>query len=114
MADKKIGDLVAATEVKDTDLLIMEQDGTAKNMSGAQLLEYLKPKLDEAVNESIQSLHQVTGTAIERADNTVTVVTTLEDGSTSTSVITVDSNDYPTKIVTDGTECTVTWEGFDG
>ena len=35
MADKKIGDLVSAEVVKDEDLLIMEQDGIAKNMSGA-------------------------------------------------------------------------------
>ena len=48
-----------------------------------------------------------------KADGTITVTTTLEDGSTSTSVITLDGNEYPVSIVTDGVECTLDLSGFD-
>lgn len=48
-----------------------------------------------------------------KADSTITVTTTLEDGSTSTSVITLDENEYPVSIVTDGVECALELAGFD-
>ena len=38
MADKSIGELVAATGVTQTDLFVLEQSGTAKKLTG-QILE---------------------------------------------------------------------------
>lgn len=99
MADKKIGDLASATEVKDEDLLIMEQDGAAKNMSGAQLRGFLFSTL-------------ATNIDVVKSGNTITVTSTFDNSDPSTAVITLDDNDMPTKIVTDGAECALTWEGF--
>lgn len=62
----------------------------------------------------IEGLRQVTSMAFSKSESTITLIVTLQGGGTSESVMTINSDDYPTKIVTDGTECTVTWEGFDG
>ena len=59
MADKKIGDLVSADVVKDEDLLIMEQAGIAKNVTGALLLAYLEPLLQEKTTEILKNLNAV-------------------------------------------------------
>lgn len=53
-----------------------------------------------------------TNTTVVKSDSTVTITTTLEGDKQSVTTITVDENDYPTKINTDGTEWPVTWEGF--
>lgn len=53
-----------------------------------------------------------TNTTVVKSDGTVTITTTLEGDKQSVTTITVDENDYPTKINTDGTEWPVTWEGF--
>lgn len=112
MADKKIGDLVSAEVVKDEDLLIMEQDGIAKNMSGAKLLAYLDPLLQDKAEGIFEELHKpVLGSVVKDGD-TITVTVTLEDGSASTSVMTLE-NGYPKKIVTDGVQMDMTWEGFE-
>lgn len=112
MADKKIGDLVSADVVKDEDLLIMEQDGIAKNMSGAKLLAYLEPLLNEKADGIFEELHKPVLGSFVKNGNTITVAVTLEDGQTSTSVMTLE-NGYPTKIVTDGVQMDMTWEGFE-
>ena len=57
MADKKIGDLESADVVKKEDLLIMEQDGIAKNMSGAKLLAYLGSLLQEKAAGALEDLN---------------------------------------------------------
>lgn len=38
----KIGELPAVSDVKDSDLFVLEQDGTAKKLAGSKLLEYFK------------------------------------------------------------------------
>lgn len=112
MADKKIGDLVSADVVKDEDLLIMEQDGIAKNMSGAKLLAYLEPLLKEKAAGIFEDLHKPILGSVVKNGNEITVTVKLEDGQTSTSVMTI-VNDYPTKIITDGVRMDLQWEGFD-
>lgn len=112
MADKKIGDLVSAEVVKDEDLLIMEQDGIAKNMSGAKLLAYLEPLLKEKADGIFEELHKPILGSVVKNGNDITVTVTLEDGQISTSVMTLE-NGYPTKIVTDGVQMDMTWEGFE-
>ena len=62
----------------------------------------------------IEGLRQPTTVSMVKSDSTITVTIMLEGNQCSESVVTLDENGYPTKIVTDGTECTVTWEGFDG
>lgn len=113
MADKKIGDLVSAEAVKDEDLLIMEQDGIAKNMSGAKLLAYLDPLLEEKADRIFQELHKPVLGSVVKDGSTITMTVELENGQTTTSVMTIDANDLPKKIVTDGVEMTMSWEGFD-
>lgn len=57
MADKTIGDLPAANALYDTDLMVLEQNGEAKNMPGTVLKNYLKPYADaaEAASEAAES-----------------------------------------------------------
>lgn len=53
-----------------------------------------------------------TNVSVVKSDSTVTITTTLEGDKQSVTTITVDENDYPTSINTDGVEWPVTWEGF--
>lgn len=46
MADKAISELIAAEQVKATDLLVMEQDGAAKKLTGQILLNWLTAAAD--------------------------------------------------------------------
>ena len=41
MADKQIGTLPQATQITDADLFVLEQDGEAKKLKGATLLDFL-------------------------------------------------------------------------
>lgn len=41
MADKQISELVQATQITDVDLFVLEQDGTAKKLTGATLLDFV-------------------------------------------------------------------------
>lgn len=50
---------------------------------------------------------------VVKSGSTVTITAPLANGMTSTSVITLDANNYPVKVVTDDVECQVTWEGFE-
>lgn len=60
----------------------------------------------------ITGLRQPTSIRVVRSGLTVTVTTTLEGGGTHTDAITLDDNDYPLTVVSDGVECAVSWEGF--
>ena len=41
MADKQISELIEATTIADVDLFVLEQDGTAKKLKGATLLDFV-------------------------------------------------------------------------
>lgn len=41
MADKQISELTQATQITDVDLFVLEQDGTAKKLTGATLLDFV-------------------------------------------------------------------------
>lgn len=77
------------------------------------VLAELPISVDEEGYTDISGLRQVTATSVVQSDNTITVTTTLEGGTTSTSVITLDENDYPVTITTDGVACAVSWTGFE-
>ena len=61
----------------------------------------------------ITGLRQAISTNIVKSGNAITVTTALEGDETTTSEITLNSEGYPTTIVTDGVECAISWEGFD-
>lgn len=46
MADKAISELVAAEQIKSTDMFVLEQDGTAKRLQGQTLLNWLTAAAD--------------------------------------------------------------------
>lgn len=41
MADKQISELIQAAQITDADLFVLEQDGTAKKLTGATLLDFV-------------------------------------------------------------------------
>ena len=76
-----------------------------------------KPVIPVAVSEDgytdITGLRQAVRASAVKTGNIVTMNTTLQGDCTTTSTITLNDMGYPSKIVTDGVECTVSWEGFD-
>ena len=44
MADKTIGDLTQAESIGNEDLFVLQQNGDAKKLKGATLLDFVKPK----------------------------------------------------------------------
>lgn len=110
---KKITELTAASTIQDDDSFVLEQEGQAMRLPGGVLRKYAEDKAEDVSNEVWQNLPQVNSVKVTKAEGTVTIDLTLEDGSTSKEVITLDENDYPISIVTDGVVCPITWEGFD-
>lgn len=60
----------------------------------------------------ISGVRKATDISAVRDGQTITITTTLQGDVTHTDVISLDDNDYPVTIVSDGVECSVTWEGF--
>lgn len=110
---KKITELTAASTIQDDDSFVLEQEGQAMRLPGGVLRKYAEDNA-KMVSEGIWAdLPQVNSVKVTKAEGTVTIDLTLENGSTSKEVITLDENDYPISIVTDGVVCPITWEGFD-
>lgn len=68
---------------------------------------------DEEGFTEIRDLRLMTNGTIIRTGSVITATIELEGGKTSTSVISLDDNDYPIKIVTDGVQADLQWGGFD-
>lgn len=69
---------------------------------------------DDAARTAIANLPEyskVTAISVVKAENTITITAT-ESGVNTVHIITLDENGYPTKIATDNTECSISWEGF--
>lgn len=83
---------------------------------GAGLTEEQAAKLDTITLSDgytdISGLRQATDITAVRDGQTITITTTVQGDVTHTDVVTLDDNDYPIKVVSDGVECTVSWEGF--
>ena len=110
---KKITELTAASTIQDEDSFVLEQEGQAMRLPGGVLRKYAEDNA-KTVSEGIWAdLPQVNSVKVTKGEGAVTIDLTLEDGSTSKEVITLDENDYPVSIVTDGVTCPITWEGFD-
>lgn len=60
----------------------------------------------------LTGLRQATNIAAVREGQTITVTTTVQGNVTHTDVITLNDDDYPVCVVSDGVECAVSWEGF--
>lgn len=69
--------------------------------------------VDSSNYTDIEGLRQVTAGSVVKSGNTVTINTTLQGGVTSTVVMTLDDDEFPTSITVDGTAANWTWEGFD-
>ena len=80
MADKAIGELVAASAVGSTDLFVLEQNNTAKKLTGQTLENWLLSFADG--HGGIQSLEKTSSTGTNPVINTYTI--TYADQSTST------------------------------
>ena len=60
----------------------------------------------------ITGLRRPTGISVVRDYDTITVTAQLQGEESRKHVITLDENDYPTKVVSDLVECAISWEGF--
>ena len=65
------------------------------------------------VDDVLDMIPQATSISFVKAGNIITASITLDDGTTSTSDITLNGDGYPTMVATDGVYCGVTWRGFD-
>ena len=91
--DKKLGELPAASTVSATDLLLLEQDGVASQMSGAQLLAFLRPLLNEAIGQLPRTVAlDFTGWS------TGSFTETLDTGDTIVHEVSTDASGIPTAI----------------
>lgn len=61
MADKTIGDLPLAPQILDSSLLVVEQNGKAMRMTGAQFKEFAKNSVSQYVEEAKQAADSVAG-----------------------------------------------------
>ena len=122
MADKSVGELIAAQSVTPTDLFVLEQNGTAKKLTGQILENWLVSFADG--HGGIQSIvkHSTSGLKntyrITLADTTTfefivtngkaisSVEQTSEEGLTRTYTIAFNDNTSQTFTVTDGRSIT--------
>lgn len=81
MADKAISELVAAEQIKSTDMFVLEQDGTAKRLQGQTLLNWLT-----AAADGHGGISNIAKTGTDELVDTYTI--TLADTTTKTFTVT--------------------------
>ena len=81
MADKAISELVAAEQIKSTDMFVLEQDGTAKRLQGQTLLNWLT-----AAADGHGGISDIAKTGTDGLVDTYTI--TLADTTTKTFTVT--------------------------
>lgn len=81
MADKAISELVAAEQIKSTDMFVLEQDGTAKRLQGQTLLNWLT-----AAADGHGGISNIAKTGTNGLVDTYTI--TLADTTTKTFTVT--------------------------
>ena len=79
----------------------------------AEVLAEVPVTVTEDGYTDIEGLRQPTAISAVKDGNTITMTVTLEGGETSESVVTLDDSGYPIKVVTDGAECALNWDGFE-
>ena len=81
MADKAISELVAAEQIKSTEMFVLEQDGTAKRLQGQTLLNWLT-----AAADGHGGISNIAKTGTDGLVDTYTI--TLADTTTKTFTVT--------------------------
>lgn len=81
MADKAISELVAAEQIKSTDMFVLEQDGTAKRLQGQTMLNWLT-----AAADGHGGISNIVKTGTDGLVDTYTI--TLADTTTKTFTVT--------------------------
>lgn len=81
MADKAISELVAAEQIKSTDMFVLEQDGAAKRLQGQTLLNWLT-----AAADGHGGISNIAKTGTDGLVDTYTI--TLADTTTKTFTVT--------------------------
>lgn len=89
------------------------QSALARNNINAPSVTEMNDKITEAVDGIFNTIPKAVNGSIVRSGDTITVELSLYDGGITTSVVTMNENGYPTTIVTDDVDLTLTWEGFD-
>ena len=84
MADKTIGELVAATAVQAADLFVLEQNATAKKLTGQILINWMTAYADG--HGGIQSIVKTSSTGTNPVVDTYTI--TLADTTTASFTVT--------------------------
>ena len=84
MADKSIGELIAATQITESDLFVLEQSGTAKKLTGQIFVTWLTHYADG--HGGIQSLEKTSTTGTNPVVDTYTI--TYADATTSQFTVT--------------------------
>lgn len=105
------GDVVFDIPVIDPTLSISGHAADAKAVGDA--INAIPVSTTDDGYTEITGLRQAISTNIVKSGNAITVTTALEGDETTTSEITLNSEGYPTTIVTDGVECVISWDGFD-
>lgn len=95
------------------DTVIPSMDGYATEQYVDDIMDSMPITISEDGYIDLQNLRQATSCRVIKNGNEITILTTLEGNSISTTEITTDDNGYPMQILTDGSECTISWEGFD-
>lgn len=92
----------------------LSEEGKAADAAavGARF-DALPTSVDDEGYTDISGLRQPTKIDIVKQDNIITLTTTLQGSKERTSIITLNDSELPINIsMDDGTECTISWEGF--
>lgn len=110
----KVPSSISTTSVSyEAQTLTESQKTQARTNINASSLEEVDTKINAANSVLFDSIFdtipKATNAAIVQSENKITVTTTLTDGDTSVSVISMDENGYPITIDTDGIIMNLTW-----
>jgi hypothetical protein len=94
------------------DTVIPSMDGYATEQYVDDIMDSMPITMSEDGYIDLQNIRQATSCRVIKNGNEITILTTLEGNSISTTEITTDDNGYPMQILADGSECDISWEGF--
>lgn len=108
---KVVGDAISNISIE-VDTTLSESGKAADAKAVGDAINEIPIAISEDGYTEITGLRQAISTSIVKSGNAITVTTALEGDESTVSEITLDNNGYPTKILTDGVECIISWEGF--
>lgn len=83
-------------------------NGTAPDKNGN-----VEVKGGATKEEVLAAIPSATSAAFKRSGTTITVTMPMDDGSTRTDVISLDTDGYPTSVTSEGATIPISWEGFE-